>query len=210
MSQHTHYPAGIVGELLASEHVSERTRQVLTERLHLQPGPLRFFSSDEADTLRHIAARLIPQSDQAGYVVDLVGPVDERLANNESDGWRYDSLPADPDAFRQGLSGFHESAQAVYGQPFDRLSNTQQDNLIGQVQQGTAPGNVWQQLPPKRFFEDLLSELVIIYFSHPLAQEAIGYVGMADKPGWNRFGLNELEAREPTEIVMTETPAWVV
>lgn len=199
MSQPTHYPPGTVRGLLSTDHVSDKTRAVLTERLTKQSGPLRFFSPEEADTLRHVAARLIPQSAEAGYVVDLVGPVDDRLANNESDGWRYDALPADTDAFRQGLAGFHESAQALYGQSFDRLADTEQDTLLEQVQQGTAPGMMWQQLPPKRFFEDLLAELVTVYFSHPLVQETIGYVGMADKPGWERVGLNELETREPKE-----------
>lgn len=200
MSHPTAYPSGTIRTLLASDHVSDKTRAVLTERLTKQPGPLRFFSEQEADTLRRIAARLVPQSIEAGYVVDLVGPVDERLANNESDGWRYDTLPADRDAFRQGLAGFHESAQVLYGQPFDLLTTSQQDALIGQVQQGTAPGATWQQLPPKRFFEDLLAEVVVIYFSYPLVQETIGYVGMADKPGWEQMGLNKLETREPKEI----------
>ncbi|WP_375446012.1 gluconate 2-dehydrogenase subunit 3 family protein [uncultured Fibrella sp.] len=200
MSQPTTYPSGTVRTLLTTDHVSDKTRAVLTERLTKQPAPLRFFSEQEADTLRCIAARLIPQPIEAGNIVDLVGPVDERLANNESDGWRYDTLPADGVAFQQGLAGFHQSAQALYGQPFNLLTTNQQDTLIGQVQQGTAPGATWQQLPPKRFFEDLLAELVVIYFSHPLVQETIGYVGMADKPGWERIGLNDLEAREPQEV----------
>ncbi|ARK11615.1 gluconate 2-dehydrogenase subunit 3 family protein [Fibrella sp. ES10-3-2-2] len=200
MSQPTKYPTGTVRTLLASEHVSDRTREVLTDRLNRPTGPLGFFTPDEARTLRQIADRLVPQSDTAGYVVDLIGPVDLRLTNNESDGWRYDVMPADRETFRQGIAGFHESAQALYGQPIERLTNSQQDELIGQVQQGTAPGTVWQQLSPTRFFEELLAELAVIYYSHPLVQEGFGYVGMADKPGWTRIGLNEREDREPNEL----------
>ncbi|RYF62200.1 MAG: gluconate 2-dehydrogenase subunit 3 family protein, partial [Cytophagaceae bacterium] len=37
-------------------------------------------------------------------------------------------------------------------------------------------------------------------YSHPLVQEAFGYVGMADRPSWELIGLNELEAREPREM----------
>ena len=199
MTEPTRYPPGTVRALLTGEHVSDKTREVLTERLTQQAGPLQFFSANETHTLQCIADRLIPQPADAGYVVDLVGPIDNRLITNESDGWRYDTMPADADAFRLGVAGFHESAQALYGRSFDELIGAQQEELIGQIQQGTAPGAVWQELPADRFFEELLAELVAIYYSHPLAQEAIGYVGMADKPGWTRIGLNELEKREPRQ-----------
>lgn len=201
MTQPPHYPPGTVRALLETNHVSNRTREVLTERMSQQPGPLRFFTPAEAGTLQRIAARLIPQPPEAGYVVDLVGPIDERLANKEGDGWRYDALPADSEAFRQGIRGFQESAQALYGQLFDELTGDQQDELITQVQQGLAPGEIWWQLPPKQFFEELLAELVVIFYSHPLVQEAFGYVGMADKPGWEKIGLNNLEHREPLQRI---------
>ena len=206
MNQPTLYPPGTVRALLTSEHVSPRTHEVLTKRLTHQAGPLHFFSANEARTLQRIANRLIPQPDDSGYVVDLVSPIDNRLITNESDGWRYDTMPADGDAFRLGIAGFHESAQALYGRSFDELAEAQQDELIRQLQQGTAPGAVWQKLPSNRFFEELLAELVSIYYSHPLSQEAIGYVGMADKPGWTRIGLNELEEREPGHLTPIPSP----
>lgn len=199
MSQPTHYPPGTVRALLTTDHVSPRTREALTARLNRQSGPLRFFTDKEADTLQHLADRLIPQPPQAGYVVDLVSLMDQRLADNESDGWRYDVLPADQDAYRRALRGIDESAQALFGRPVNALTGSEQDELLRQVQAGTISGEVWQQLPANRFFEDMLAELAAFYYSHPLSQEAIGYVGMADKPAWTRIGLNNLEAREPIE-----------
>ena len=47
-----------------------------------------------------------------------------------------------------------------------------------------------------RFFEELLAELTENYYAHPLAQEEIGYVGMADLPKWVNIGLNEKDDRE--------------
>ena len=197
MNQPTHhYPPGTVNALLATDHVSQKTREVLTSRQKNVPGPLRFFSAEEAETLRYIAARLIPQPADHEHV-DLVSPIDERLTANESDGWRYDVMPADQDAYRQGIAGFHETAQALFGHPFDLLTGLQQDDIIGQVQHDTAPGTIWQTLPPKRFFEDLLAELTGLYFSHPLAQDDMGYAGFADVPNWPTVGLNELYEREP-------------
>lgn len=198
MNQTHHYPPGTIRTLLASDHVSEKTRAVLTERLDQQPGTLQFFTADEAETLRYAIARLIPQP-PSYEKIDVVSPIDQRLANNESDGWRYDVMPADQEAYRLGIAGFQETAQVLYDQPFDLLTGVQQDAVLTQVQAGTCPGETWQQLPPKRFFEELLAEAVSVYFSHPLAQDEIGYAGFADVPRWDRVGLNELEDREPTK-----------
>ena len=193
------YPSGTVRALLDTDHVSPATREALQTRLAQQPQTPRFFTPDETELLRHIAARLLPQPTTREQI-DVVGPVDHRLAHDESDGWRYDALPADPDAWRLGLNAFQEAAQAQFGHPFTLLDGVQQDELIGQMQQGTAVGVSLTPHQSKRFFEDMLAELTGIYFSHPLAQEAIGYVGMADKPRWDRVGLNELEEREPREL----------
>ena len=105
-------------------------------------------------------------------------------------------MPADGDAYQQGLAGIDESALALFQQPFRQLSGSQQDQILGLVQTGNAPGATWQTLPAKRFFEELLAEAAENYYSHPLAQEEIGYVGMADLPAWERLGLNQLDERE--------------
>ena len=192
------YPSGTVRALLDTDHVSSATREALQMRLAQQPETPQFFTPDETELLRQIATRLLPQPANREQI-DVVGPVDHRLAHNESDGWRYDALPADPDAWRTGLNAFQEAAQAYFGHSFTQLDGAQQDEIIGQIQQGTALELSLDPLQSKRFFEDMLAELTGIYFSHPLAQEEIGYVGMADKPRWDRVGLNELEEREPRE-----------
>ena len=196
------YPLGTVRALLDTDHVTAATRVALQTRLDKQPDlpnlPLRFFTDEEAELLNQLVARLLHQPDNRPPI-DVVSPVDHRLAHNESDGWRYDALPADPNAWRLGLNGFQEAAQAQFGRAFTQLDGPQQDELIGQMQQGTALYLSLTPLQSKRFFEDMLAELVSLYFSHPLAQEEIGYVGMADKPRWDRVGLNELEEREPKE-----------
>ena len=69
--------------------------------------------------------------------------------------------------------------------------------MLRAVQQGNAPGNVWQKIPSTLFFKVLLAFAVEICYGHPLVQESIGYAGMADVPGWQLLELNQLEAREP-------------
>ena len=54
-------------------------------RLAQQPETPQFFTPDETELLRQIATRLLPQPANREQI-DVVGPVDHRLANNESDG----------------------------------------------------------------------------------------------------------------------------
>lgn len=190
------YPDGTVRALLNTDQVTDATRSVLIERLNAPARPPEFFSADEYALLQAICDRLIPQTDRPDRI-DIVGAIDERLAQNKANGWRYDSMPADGDAYRSGLKGMDEGAQALFGQPFRLLPGGQQDDIIRAVQNMEVPGETWQHLPADRFFEELLAEAAEIYYSHPLAQEEIGYVGMADVPTWQRIGLNQLEDREP-------------
>lgn len=194
-----HYPAGTVRDLLKSDAVTDATRQALTERLDQQPRQPAFFTTDEFKLLTCITDRLLPQDNPAGRI-DIAGTIDERLTSNKSDGWRYDSMPTDQNAYRLGLKATDESAVALYGAPFGELPTEQQDEVLNAVQAGTPPGVMWQQVPATRFFEELFAEAVNAYYSHPLGQEEIGYVGMADVPTWQRLKLNELEPREPRPI----------
>lgn len=196
---HDHYPKGTVRTLLKTDQITEATRQVLTERLTAPAYQPQFFSASEFALLQTICDRLIPQEPDA-QPIDRAGGIDKRLFQNESDGWRYDVMPADGDAYKLGLAGVDETAHLLFQQPFQQLSGDQQDDVLLNIQRAVAPGKTWERLPANRFFEELLVEVAHTYYSHPLAQEAIGYVGMADVPTWQRIGLNELEDREPNAV----------
>ncbi len=190
-------PPNTVRTLLSTDHVTDATRRVLIERLNAPPRQPTFFTADEFALLQAVCDRLIPQ-DNRPAPINIAGGIDERLTQNKSNGWRYDTMPADSDAYKQGLAGMDESAQVLFQQPFRQLLGDQQDTIIGLIQTGDAPGDTWQTLPADRFFEELLAEATENYYSHPLAQEEIGYVGMADIPAWQRIGLDQLEDREQT------------
>lgn len=193
---HDHYPDGTVRALLATDQITEATRQALTERLTAAPQQPQFFSASELGLLQAICNRLIPQ-DERTERIDIAGSIDKRLAQNKSDGWRYDVMPADGDAYKLGLAGVDETARLLFLQSFQQLSDELQDEVLKAIQHKEASGETWQKLPADRFFEELLVEVANTYYSHPLAQEEIGYVGMADVPTWQRIGLNQLEDREP-------------
>ncbi|GAA4016882.1 hypothetical protein GCM10022408_33020 [Hymenobacter fastidiosus] len=189
------YPAGTVRALLNTDLVTAATRAVLEARLTAPAYEPQFFEPETYALLRAVAARLIPQPDRP-EPIELAPAIDQRLLQGGSDGWRYDALPPDREAFRMGLGGIRQSAQALFQHDFMELAAEQQDAVLQAVQEGQAPGEIWLTMPAARFFEELLAELTENYYAHPLAQEEIGYVGMADVPGWTKIGLNEREDRE--------------
>jgi len=193
------YPDGTVRALLDTELVTAATRAALEARLDTAPYEPQFFDGTTYELLRAVVARLFPQPERA-EPIELARAIDKRLANGESDGWRYDALPPDREAYRLGLGGINESAQLLFNVPFLAAQPAQQDAVLSAVQKQEAPGKMWEILPAKLFFEELLAELTENYYAHPLAQEEIGYVGMADVPGWHHLGLNNLDPREPEAV----------
>lgn len=192
-----YWPEGVVQVLLATDLVTQPTREALCPRL-ARPDTTepRFFEAWHFRLLRAVCTRLVPQPGRA-RPVDIAGLIDARLADGVGDGWRYADLPPDRITQVQGLDGIAESASALFGDTFHKLETTEQDVVLLAVQKGTAPGPTWRTLPGPRYFEELLADVVDVYYAHPAAQEEIGFVGMADARGWQAVGLNQRAAHEP-------------
>ena len=193
------YPSGTVRALLDTPHVSEATRAAVQARLDAPAAYVPQFLAPETYTLLEaVAARLFPQPDRPEQPIARAPAVDQRLAEGRADGWRYDALPPDREAYRLGLGGIQEIAQSQFQADFTTLNTEQQDAVLQALASGTPPGTIWATLDAGRFFEEMLAELTETYYAHPLAQEEIGYVGLADLPSWTKIGLNEKEDREVT------------
>jgi gluconate 2-dehydrogenase gamma chain len=186
-------------ELLPTSHLSDATRAELTQRLaetnQAAAYEPQFFAPETYRLFVAVAARLFPQPERP-VPIPLITAVDKRLAEGQSDGWRYDALPPDREAYRLGLGGIEQIAQALFQAHFEQLAPAQQDGVIEALASGNPPGEIWQTLNATRFFEEMLAEITENYYAHPWAQEEIGYVGYADLPGWTKIGLNEKDARE--------------
>ena len=193
-----HYPSGTVRALLNTEHVSAATRAAVQGRLDAPANYApQLLAPETYALLEAVAARLLPQPDRPDQPIPLAPALDQRLAAGRADGWRYDTLPPDREAFRLGLGGIQEIAQSLFKADFLQIQSEQQDAVLQALAEGHPPGPAWETLDAVRFFEELLAELTETYYAHPLAQEEIGYVGLADLPSWTRIGLNEKEDREP-------------
>lgn len=189
------YPSGTIRRLLTTQRVTPPTQTILQQRLNASASTPSFFDEALFTTLQAVAARLIAQAEVEPIVLALA--LDQRLANGAGDGWRYNTMPPDSEAHRLGLQGIEATAQLSFGRAFTDLAAAEQDQVLQVIQQGVL-GAAWQ-MPSQRYFEELLVDLTEAYYSHPLAQETIGYVGMADAQGWQAIGLNQLEAWEPRQ-----------
>ena len=196
------YPSGTVRALLDTAHVSDATRAALRARLDAPTAYApQFLAPETFALLEAVAARLFPQPDRPTQPIALAPAIDQRLTDGRADGWRYDALPPDREAYRLGLGGIQETAQALFLNNFEQLDAQHRHHVVQAVADGTPPGTIWETLDAGRFFEEMLAELTATYYAHPLAQEEIGYVGMADLPAWSKIGLNEKDDREVGEVV---------
>src|SRR5437764_7582046 len=118
----THYPRHNVLDKWSSPDWDDQTREVVRKRLEEVPE-IRFFNDEEARTLTAVAERIVPQPDrdEAGKI-PIVPWIDEKLYKDERDGYRYEELPPQREAWRLGLKGIDETAQAIFGgKSFARL-----------------------------------------------------------------------------------------
>jgi gluconate 2-dehydrogenase gamma chain len=193
------YPVGTVNALLTTDLVTPVTKEVLNQRLNAEDSGLpRFLNEKHFQTLQSVCGRLIPQTRE--HPVDLPKLLDTNLHSGSGNGWRYASLPDDNTAMVTGLAGIEEESYLTLNSSFHLLIPSQQDKLLNSVQQGTTAAPTWQAFSGPLFFEELLAQLVEIYYSHPAAKDEIGDASFADAKGWANTGLQELELYEPRPL----------
>jgi Gluconate 2-dehydrogenase subunit 3 len=178
---------------------NEQTREVIDRRLHEVP-PRRFLSEDEWSLLAAIVDRILPQPER-DEPVPIAPWIDDKLCRNRGPGYRWADMPPLREAWRQGLKAVAGESVNRHGLTFQQLTNEQKDALLGDVQHGRVDRRFWGDLPPDRFFVQLLlKEIVSIYYAHPLAWNEIGYGGPASPRGYVRLGLDERDPWEAEEV----------
>jgi hypothetical protein len=171
------------------------TRKVVTERVEKIP-PVRFFSREEAALLNAIIDRVLPQDDRSvERTVPILPVLDERLYKNALNGFRYEDMPPDQEAYRLALKAIEEMSRARFGESFCALDFHQQELILKSLHDGKPePANaIWQHMPVHRFWAMLMEDCVTAYYSHPWAWDEIGFGGPAYPRGYMRLenGLPE-------------------
>lgn len=168
------------------------TFAVLQKREEGITGEPRHFASEAFATFVALIERLKPLIERP-TAREIALQIDARLAERRSDGWRYDTMPPDGEAYVIGVLALEAEARAAGGRAFAEMDDP--DALIRALQKGET--RLQWGVPPKRFLEDLLAEVVSHAYAQPEAQDAIGYDGYADAKGWSHIGIGD--AREPWE-----------
>jgi hypothetical protein len=177
----------------------DTTREVVRKRLHEVPER-QFLEPDEWKTLEAVCARLIPQPDRTEDPVPIVPFIDQKLKKNQGSGYRYENMPALRTAWRLGIAGIEKESHQRYHKPFPDLTGQQQDEILRAIQNEEVEGDLWEELPPKRFFTDtLLKTAVGIYYAHPAAWSETGFGGPASPRGYVRREMGKHDAWEGEE-----------
>lgn len=196
-AQPGYYPG--YSTLAQKDFWDEATRTVVMARVENVP-PIRFFSNQEAALMAAVADRLLPQNDRdSDHRIPIVNYIDERLYTGRSDGYRYDDMPPDDEAFRLGLQGIDAVATHLYDRAFVELDQRQQDTVLKSLHDYDPPAGqeIWRRLPITRFWLLLLGDVVEGYYAHPYAWDEVGFGGPAYPRGYMRL---ENGKREPWEV----------
>lgn len=177
------------------------TTGVVLARLDTDPQ-LSFFTADEEPTVRALVDLLLAQHDEPK--VPVTEMIDHRLTAGQTDGWHYEDMPEDADAWRQSLGALDEESRQAFGAPFHRLSLEQQGELVQAVQDaeswhGFKAGHVWSLWT--RYS-------CTAFYSHPWAWNEIGFGGPAYPRGYKNLGIDARENWERPEFDAQDPVPW--
>lgn len=180
-----------VARLIASARTSRRTRAAMAGRI-LADDPdyrPRALGPSQLDTLRAVAARVVPQDGPDHEQIDLAARVDAQLDDGEGDGWRHADAPPDVAAYRRELDALSGLAEDSPGEQERRLRALDDDASVTTT--------AW--------WGDVRTDLVRQWLAHPASLARVGYDGFAgggDEERKQGFVLLEMGTREQWEPTM--------
>ena len=190
-------------DVLGQAHTWDRvTSGVVLSRLG-PVQPVDFFSFEEEPTARALVDRLLGQDDDPK--IPVLEMIDRRLVERQGDGYRYEDMPEDWEAWRRSVAGLDADARATYGQPFWDVTATVQMQIIEAVRK--LEGD-WHGMPAARVFSLWLRYTCSAFYSHPWAFNEIGYGGPAYPRGYKNLGLNRRENWEVADRDATDPVPW--
>jgi len=178
-----------------------KTREVVLARVHNIPQ-IRFFTNEEAHLMKVICEHIIPQSDRdADHRIPIVPQIDKRLFEGHSDGYRFEDMPSDYEAYRLGLSAIQQIAQHLHGCSFIDAGARDRDEIMKSLHDGkpSAGAEIWKRVPVHKFWMMLVQDCVEVYYAHPWAWDEIGFGGPAYPRAYMRLENGQPEPWEVDE-----------
>jgi hypothetical protein len=186
-----------------ARHWDPVTSGVVLARTGMPPD-IRFFTPAEQAVGVALCEQLLDQgrdqhSDPGteeghGHRIPVLNMIDARLAEKQTDGWRYDSMPHDGQAWRDTLAALDQDAEASFGTGFAACSPAEQAVLIQRVQD--LGSDSWHGLCAKHVWSLWTRYICTAFYSHPSAWDEMGFPGPAYPRGYKNIGVNALEPFE--------------
>jgi hypothetical protein len=178
-----------------------KTRKTVLKRVQMVPS-VRFFTPEETRILAVICDHIIPQDDRdEAFRIPVLEKIDERLLKGRIDGYRYEDMPPEGEAFRLGIKAIDEIAQYMRGRPFIELKWLEQEHILKSLHDGKPPAahEIWEKMPVHRFWMQLVQYCAEAYYAHPWAWDEIGFGGPAYPRAYMRLENGQPEPWEKDE-----------
>jgi hypothetical protein len=180
----------------------DRTRSVIESRVADIPT-IAFFTVAEERTGRALVDCLLAQyTDPRVPVLELI---DARLVAGEGDGYRYDGMPEDRDAWRRSIAGIDRDACLRFGRSFAETSRRERQAIVESIHDDDG---TWHGMPAKRVFSLWMRYACAAFYSHPAAWNEIGFGGPAYPRGYKNIGVGRREPWEVAEVDAEDPIPW--
>jgi hypothetical protein len=162
------------------------TRAVVEARL--RPAcELRFFAATEAASAVALSDRILAQDEEPR--VPVVEAIDEKLADGRLDGYQYDDMPDDREAWHLVLAALDGTSARLHGK--DSLAGcavADQEGIVKAFANGSLEGPEWEGLNVSHAWSVCSRMVLEAFYSHPWAWNEIGFGGPAYPSGYMRLG----------------------
>jgi hypothetical protein len=159
------------------------------------PTMLSYFTPRQVGIAQPMLDLLLGQDGEPR--VPVLALIDARLAAGETDGWHYDDMPEDGQAWRGSLAHLDGDAQTRHDTGYAALGRADQARLLQDVQDLASSGRSWHDVPAKHVWSMWTRYACAAFYSHPWAWNEIGFSGPAYPRGYLNAGIN---AREKWEV----------
>jgi hypothetical protein len=183
------------------DHWDDVTAGVVLSRLDPQPD-YSFFTPAEQATADALFDRLLAQDDEPR--IPVLHLVDQRLALGMTDGWFYEDMPEDADAWRVTLAALDDDAQQTHHTHFHELDAAGQAALL----QAVADAETWHDLNAGHVWSLWTRYACAAFYSHPWAWNEIGFGGPAYPRGYKNIGVGARERWEIPDGIDRDPVGW--
>ena len=173
-------------------HWDQVTAGAVLSRLGMPPD-IRFFSPAEEAVATVLCDELLGQD--GAPRIPVVQFIDARLADQETDGWRYADMPEDGQAWRDSLRHLDADARAKFSCAFAECEAGDRRAVIQAVQD--LGSSDWHGLDAGHVWSLWTRYACTAFYAHPSAWTEIGFPGPAYPRGYKNTGI---DAREPFEV----------